>query len=218
MSDFTLSARSRNLIGKGACRRLRRLDAEVPAIVYGGKKPPQSIAILHKELYHQLQQEAFSSHIISLVIDGKKQDVILKDLQRHPVRDAILHADFQLIDKAQKIHTRVPLHFINEDNCVGVKLQGGTISHTMTELEITCLPKNLPEFIEVDMIQVEEGQILHLSDIELPEGVDSVALLHGDHPIASVHIYKQVEEEETPEAVEEGEGEEQQEGEDEDDQ
>jgi len=210
MSDFELNAKVREDMGKGASRRLRRLADEIPAIIYGGKKAPQNISMLHKDLAHALENEAFYSHVIVINVDGKAEDVIIKDLQRHPAKARILHADFLRVDKNQKLTVRAPLHFINEDNCVGVKMQGGVISHSMTELEISCLPADLPEYLEVDMTEVEIDQIVHISDIKLPKGVESVALSHGeDHdlPVAAIHKPKAVEEEptEAPEAPE-GEG------------
>ncbi|GAB1262538.1 50S ribosomal protein L25/general stress protein Ctc [Aurantivibrio plasticivorans] len=188
--DFTLDANARADVGKGASRRLRREAAQVPAIIYGGKKKPENVSILHKDLMKQLENEAFYSHIITLNVDGKAQDVILKDLQRHPAKPQVLHADFLRVSKSQKLHTKVPLHFINEASSKGVKMQGGVVSHSMTELDITCLPQNLPEFIEVDLAEVEVGQIIHISDLKLPKGVESVALSHGeDHdlPVASIN-------------------------------
>ena len=187
--DFILDAQTREDAGKGASRRLRR-RALVPAIVYGGNKDPQNIAIESKELIKHLEHEAFYSHIISLNIAGKNEDVILKDLQRHPAKAIILHADFLRVSKNQKFTTNVPLHFINEDTAKGVKLQGGVISHSMTQLEISCLPADLPEYIEVDLINVEIGQIVHISDLTLPKGVESVALAHGedyDLPVVAIN-------------------------------
>jgi len=207
MSDFELNAKSREDLGKGASRRLRRLANEVPAIVYGGKKSkPQNVSLLHKDLAHALENEAFYSHVISLIVDGKAEDVILKDLQRHPAKAIIMHADFQRVNKKQKLTVRAPIHFTNEDTCVGVKMQGGAISHSMTELEISCLPADLPEFIEVDMTDVEVDQIVHISDIALPAGVESVALSHNsDLPVAAIHTPKgSSEDEETAAAPEEG--------------
>lgn len=188
--DFTLEASARADVGKGASRRLRREAAQVPAIIYGGKKKPANITVPHKDLMKQLENEAFYSHIITLNVDGKGEDVILKDLQRHPAKQQILHADFLRVSKSQKLHTKVPLHFINEASSKGVKMQGGVVSHSMTELDITCLPQNLPEFIEVDLATVEVGQIIHISDLKLPTGVESVALSHGaDHdlPVAAIN-------------------------------
>ena len=213
--DFKLNVKVRNDMGKGASRRLRRLANEVPAIIYGGKKAPQNISLAQNEFEKALANEAFYSHIITLDVDGKSEDVILKDLQRHPAKPVVLHADFLRVSKTKKLQVKAPLHFINEDTCVGVKLGGGLISHSMTELDISCLPANLPEYIEVDVAAVEIGQILHISDIVLPKGVESVALGQGeghDLPIFTINKPKAVEEEvedttEAPEGEAEGEGE-----------
>jgi len=184
-TDFTLNAEVRDNTGKGASRRLRRLDNLVPAIVYGTGKDPQNITLQHNELSKALENEAFYSHVINLNVAGESQDVLLKDLQRHPSKPFIMHADFLRVDKTKKVHVKVPLHFLNEEACVGVKMGGGIISHSMTELEISCLPSDLPEYLEVDMIDVELGSIVHISDVKLPEGVESVALAHGsDHDLA----------------------------------
>ena len=199
MVDFVLNAKDRSELGKGASRRLRRLAKEVPAIVYGGKSAAQSIALSHNELSHALSNEAFYSHVLTLNIDDKSQDVILKDVQRHPAKPIILHVDFLRIDKTQKLTTRVPLHYVNEEACVGVKVEGGLIAHTMIDLEIECLPANLPEYIEVDMLEIALGQTVHISDLPIPTGVESVALQHGeDHdlPVASVNKRKEIIEEE----------------------
>ena len=211
--DFTLDVTIREDSGKGASRRLRRESNLVPAIIYGGRKNPQPISIKFNEFVKHLENEAFYSHIITLNVDGKAEDVILKDLQRHPAKTVIYHADFLRVSKTKKFATKVPLHFINETTSKGVKLQGGQVSHNMTELEITCLPANLPEFIEVDLQDVELGQTLHISDLNLPEGVESVALNHGaDHdlPVANIHKVKgaAVEDESESDGEEEGEGEE----------
>ncbi|UTA47469.1 50S ribosomal protein L25/general stress protein Ctc [Simiduia sp. 21SJ11W-1] len=192
MSDaFTLNAEKRDVEGKGASRRLRRLAEKVPAIIYGGKSKPQNIQIDHKDLVHHLENEAFYSHIISLVVDGKAEDVILKDLQRHPAKPVVLHADFQRVVRGQKMHVRVPLHFINEATAKGVKQGGGIVSHLLTDLEINVLPKDLPEFIEVDVADLGVGESLHISDIKLPKGVESLALAQGgDHDLPVVSIIK----------------------------
>jgi len=208
-NDFQLDAKARNDIGKGASRRLRRLSNELPGIIYGGKNPPQKITLSHKELDKALQNEAFYSHIITLSVEGKTEEVILKDLQRHPAKPVILHADFLRISKTQKFTTKVPIHFINEDVCVGVKVGGGNITRSMTELDILCLPADLPEYIEVDVAEVEIGHIVHISDINLPKGVESVALNHGeerDSPIFTVNQPKlEVAEEELSDQQPEGE-------------
>lgn len=190
--DFVLHAQTREDQGKGASRRLRR-QGLVPSVIYGGSKDPQSISLISKDFLKQLENEAFYSHIITLDVAGKTEDVILKDLQRHPAKSIVLHADFLRVSKNQKLTTRVPLHFVNEETAKGVKLQGGILSHTMTDLEISCLPADLPEFIEVDVADLELDGILHISDLALPKGVESVALAHGeDHnlPVASIHKAK----------------------------
>lgn len=205
--DFVVNAVSREESGKGASRRLRRVENNVPAIVYGGRKKPQNISINAFEMSKHLESEAFYSHIITLNVDGKQEEVILKDLQRHPAKEHAMHADFLRVSKTKKFVTKVPLHFINEESCIGVKTQGGTISHSINELEISCLPANLPEFIEVDVVNLEVGQTLHISDITLPKGVESVALNHGsdhDHPIAAIQKARGAAEDENSEEESEG--------------
>ena len=195
-TNFTINAKSREDTGKGASRRLRRLTGEVPAIIYGGKKDAEKISILHKDITKALENDAVYSSIISLSIDGKAEDTIIKDIQRHPAKQIILHMDFLRVSKTTKLQTRVPLNFINEDTCVGVKLGGGLIAHTMTDIEVSCLPKDLPESIDVDMAEVDVGQIVHLSDLTLPDGVESVSLSQGadyDLTVATVNKQKTVE-------------------------
>ena len=207
MVDFVLNAKARSDIGKGASRRLRRLDNQVPAIIYGLGETPENISLASNELSHALENEAFYSHIIELSVDSKKQNVILKDVQRHPAKIEILHVDFLRVDLTQKLTIRVPLHFINEEECHGVKMEGGQISHSTNELEVECLPGDIPEYLEVDMIEITLGQTLHISDIKLPEGVASVALSHGeDHdlPIAAVVKSKAIEEDEDVASAEGG--------------
>jgi large subunit ribosomal protein L25 len=190
-TDFTLHAKGRDDTGKGASRRLRRLAGEIPAIVYGGKKDPAKITLTHKDVAKALDNEAFYSSIVALDIDGSSEDVIIKDVQRHPAKKIILHLDFFRVSKTTVLQTKVPLHFINEDTCPGVKLGGGIVAHTMTDIEILCLPKHLPEYIEVDMAEVDIGDIVHISDIILPEGVESVALnLGSDHDLSVATINK----------------------------
>jgi large subunit ribosomal protein L25 len=189
--DFVLNAEVRDDSGKGASRRLRREQGLVPAIIYGGKKEPAQISVPHKDLVKQLENEAFYSHIVTLNIGSDAEQVILKDLQRHPAKPVILHADFLRVSADQKLHTKVPLHFINEASSKGVKLQGGIVTHNITELDITCYPKDLPEFIEVDVAELEIGHSLHISELKLPEGVESVDLAHGtEHDLAVVTISK----------------------------
>ncbi|MHA6494046.1 50S ribosomal protein L25/general stress protein Ctc [Pseudomonas borbori] len=188
MTDFSLNAEVRSDLGKGASRRLRRNVAMVPAVIYGGEKAPQSISLLAKELAKLLENEAAFSHVLNLTVDGKKESVLIKALQRHPAKGFVLHADFVRVIAGQKLTAHVPLHFINESTSVGVK-KGGEVLHSTNEVDVSCLPKDLPEFIEVDMAKVEVDQTVHLSDIKLPKGVELVALAHGsDLPVASIHM------------------------------
>jgi large subunit ribosomal protein L25 len=192
-TNFVINARSREDTGKGASRRLRHQSGEVPAIIYGGKKHAEKISILHKDITKALENEAVYSSIISLSIDGKAEDTIIKDIQRHPAKQVILHLDFLRVSKTTKLQTRVPLNFLNEDICIGVKMSGGLIAHTMTDIEVSCLPKDLPESIDVDMEQIDIGQIVHLSDIKMPSGVESVSLSQGaeyDLTVATVNKQK----------------------------
>ncbi len=187
--EFELNATARTDLGKGASRRLRRLADLVPAIIYGEGKDPINISIPHKDIQKALSNEAFFSHIITLVVGKKKEQVVIKDLQRHPAKPRIMHADFQRVSADHAITVQVPLHFINEDKCKGVKLGGGSIIKAMTELQVSCLPKDLPEFIEVDMIDLGVGEAIHISQITLPKGVTSIDLAHGhdaDNSIVSV--------------------------------
>lgn len=189
MSDaFELNCSVREEQGKGASRRLRRLNNLIPAILYGGDKEPVSLTISHDDIFHATENEAFFSHIITLNIDSKKEKAVIKALQRHPAKPFIVHADFLRVSDKQAITVRVPIHFINEEKCVGVKMGGGNILRTLNEIEISCLPGDLPEYIEVDMLEVDVGESVHLSDITLPEGVTSVALSHGDDSDLSVAI------------------------------
>ena len=192
-TNFVINARSREDTGKGASRRLRRQSGEVPAIIYGGKKHAEKISILHKDITKALENEAVYSSIISLSVDGKAEDTIIKDIQRHPAKQVILHLDFLRVSKTTKLQTRVPLNFLNEDICIGVKMGGRLIAHTMTDIEVSCLPKDLPESIDVDMEQIDVGQIVHLSDIKMPSGVESVSLSQGaeyDLTVATVNKQK----------------------------
>jgi large subunit ribosomal protein L25 len=190
MSDaiFNLDAKIRTDLGKGASRRLRHADL-VPAIVYGGEEAPLSITLEHNKVIQAQEFEAFYSHVLTLNVDGKSVEVLLKDVQRHPYKPKIMHMDFQRVIAGQDVHTSVPLHFVNEASSAAVK-GGGVAEHHVTEVEITCLPKDLPEFIEVDMANIELGQTLHLSDLTLPAGVSSVELAKGDdaHDLAVVTV------------------------------
>ena len=197
---FELNCELRTDLGKGASRRLRRLNGSIPAVLYGGGQDPLSLTIPHKDIARATANEAFFAHIITLHIGKEKQQAVIKALQRHPAKPFILHADFLRVSDTVEITVNVPIHFLNEDTCKGVKLGGGSILKSLTEIEITCLPKNLPEYIEVDMLNLDIGDLIHLSDIKLPEGVTSVALSHGeemDHNVAAVHAPR-TEVEETP--------------------
>jgi large subunit ribosomal protein L25 len=190
MSDnIVIQATTRTDLGKGASRRLRRISGLMPAIIYGGKSKPESISIPHKDMIKAAENEALFSSVIDVDVEGKISHVIIKDLQRHPAKQIIQHVDFLRVDMKKALTVHVPLHFINEDKCHGVKMEGGRVQHSMVEIEVSCLPKDLPEYIEVDMIEATLGAIIHISDIILPKGVESVALSHGeDHdlPVASI--------------------------------
>jgi len=204
---FELQAQVRDIKGKGASRRLRRSQDLVPAIVYGGEEDATSIMIKHKEVLKAIQYEAFFSHILTLHIDGKPQKVVIKDMQRHPYKPIIIHMDFLRVSSKQKIHMNVPIHFLNEEESPGVD-DGGVVSHSMKEIEVICLPSDLPEYIEVDIGKLNLDESIHLSDIKAPQGVEFVAISHGEDPdIASVHMPKIIEEPTEEEVEEEAEGE-----------
>ncbi len=184
MTDFILNAQARTDLGKGASRRLRHA-ASIPAVVYGGNKDAESVTILTKEITKLFDNEAAFSHVIELNVDGVKQNVIIKAMQRHPSKQFIMHADFVRVVAGQKLTAIVPVHFINEEAPVK---KGGEISHVVSEIEVSCEAKDLPEFIEVDLAAAEIGSIIHLSDLKAPKGVEFVALAHGDDKaVANVH-------------------------------
>ena len=185
--EFELNCTVRTDLGKGASRRLRRLNGDIPAVLYGGGEDPVSLTISHKDIAKATENEAFFSHIITLNVGKKKQKAVIKALQRHPAKAILMHADFQRVSDKVQITVNVPIHFLNEDKCAGVKTGGGSIIKTLNEIEIHCLPKDLPEFIEVDMLLLEIGEAVHLADITLPTGVASVALASGnDLSVATV--------------------------------
>jgi large subunit ribosomal protein L25 len=200
--NFEVIAETRTDLGKGASRRLRHAD-KVPGVVYGSGEPV-SITMAHSDMLKHVANEAFFSHVLDLQIDGKSEMAIVRDMQRHPAKQIIMHIDFMRVKKGVALHMNVPLHFINEDICAGVKVGGGLLSHLITEIEIACLPKDLPEFIEVDVATLELGSTLHMSEIVLPKGITSVALSHGeDHDMGVVTCSKPrgAEEEESTEAA-----------------
>ncbi|MGH6634921.1 MAG: 50S ribosomal protein L25/general stress protein Ctc [Gammaproteobacteria bacterium] len=192
MSQLELSAEKREPKGKGANRRLRRLG-KVPAIVYGAGKEPQALQVDAFELTRHLSAEAFYSSVLALKTGQDKERVVVKEIQRHPYKQQILHLDLQRIDETEKITMRVPIHFINEDKCLGVKQQGGVISRVANDVEVLCLPKDLPEYIEVDLAALIIGETIHLGEINLPSGVEIAHLTHGGdpaQPVVSVHTPK----------------------------
>lgn len=172
----------RNLQGTGASRRLRN-SGKTPGIVYGAAVEPQLIELDHNALWHALKKEAFHSSILDLEVAGKSQPVLLRDVQYHPFRQLVLHVDFQRVDPKKKLHTKVPVHFMNQESNPAVKLGGAIISHVVTEVEIECLPADLPEFVELDLAKVETGQSLHAKDITLPKGVSLVAHIESENPV-----------------------------------
>jgi len=184
-TDFVIVAEKRDDLGKGASRRLRHQD-KTPGILYGSNQDPEAITVSHDLLVKSLQNEAFYSHVLTVKIGDQECKAVLKDLQRHAYKPKILHLDLQRVDEDTKIHMAVPLHFLGADVAPGVKL-GGLLSHSLAELEITCKPKDLPEYIEVDVSQLNTGDTLHISDLLLPAGVKSIELSHGhDLPVATL--------------------------------
>jgi large subunit ribosomal protein L25 len=214
MSDnISLNAEPRSDSGKGASRRLRH-QGLVPAIVYGGKFDPVQISIDHNVFLHELEKQTIYTQVVDLKMGDKTQEVILRDLQRHPYKNKIMHADFFRIDKNTPIKVVVPVHVLNAEDCVGVKMDGGMMTQLVTEVEIIALPKDLPEHLEIDALDLHLGDILHLTDIDLPEGVEIVALTyledvedieHDDHNVGVLSVVKtreEVIEDEAPEAPE----------------
>jgi len=203
MTDlFTLDAEVRTDLGKGASRRLRHAN-KVPAILYGEGKESVSLTLEHKNVYRAQQEEAFYSHVLTLNIDGKPVECLIKDMQRHPFKQVVMHMDFMRIDATHAVHVNAPIHFINEDEA---EKKGGKISHNVNEIAISCLPADIPEFIEVDVAGLEVGQTLHLSDVTLPKGVTSDELAKGeshDQAVASLNAPKGSNDEDSEEAAEE---------------
>jgi large subunit ribosomal protein L25 len=192
---FELEAEDRESFGRSGCRRLRG-GGKVPAVVYGAGQTPRSVALDHNTLLRQMSREAFYTSILTLKLPGGPQSVVVKDVQRHPARPEVLHLDFQRIVEDEEITLHVPIHFVGEALAKGVKDQGGVLQHLMTDVEISCLPRHLPEYLELDVTRLELNQILHLSDLPLPEGVELVALTHGqDQPVVAINPPRREEEE-----------------------
>jgi large subunit ribosomal protein L25 len=183
--QFEMTAQARTLQGSGASRRLRRAG-KVPGIIYGGDAAPQPIELDHKDLFLNLKKEAFHSSILNLMVGGKKQQVLLRDTQMHAYKPQVLHVDFQRVSATEEVHILVPLHFINEETSPGVKLAGGLVNHVITEVDVQCLPKDLPEFIEVDISALDVGEVIHLSEIKLPKGVKLASHAADDAVVVGV--------------------------------
>ena len=197
MAKFELAAELREDLGKGASRRLRRLN-KIPAVLYGAGRPAWSLTLKENQLMRNLQEEAFYAAIIELTLDGKKQKVFLRDLQRHPAKQLVLHVDMQRVRDDVEMTVVLPIHFLNEEEAHGVKMEGGRIQRNLSDIEIVCLPGVLPEYIELDLEGLNVGDALHLSDLKMPEGVRSTELELGeghDHAIVSCYIPKVIEEE-----------------------
>ena len=202
-----ITANERALKGTGASRRLRH-SGKTPGILYGGKNDAKSIELDSKELMMKFKHEAFHASILTLSLDGKSEKVLLRDYQLHPVKDNILHIDFQRIDENKKLNVKIPFHFMNQEVAPGVKIEGGIVSHIMIDVDISCLPKDLPAYIEVDLINLSIGDSIHLSEIKVPEGVELTGLSEeNDQIITSISKPKVVVEEViTPEEAEGDEG------------
>jgi large subunit ribosomal protein L25 len=198
--QLEFKANKRDGQGTGASRRLRR-TGRVPGILYGGPTAPQQIDIDHNELFQLLRKEAFYSSVLNVNLEGKVEMCLLRDVQRHPYRPVILHADFQRVDATHKLHQKVPLHFVNADISPGVKLSGGMVQHVMSDLDVRCLAKDLPAFIEVDLKDMTTGHSLHVSELKLPAGVEAV-LHKGEDPVVATVIVRGGKAEEEVAAVE----------------
>lgn len=186
-SVFEFVAEARSVTGSAAAKVVRR-QGKVPAVIYGGNVDPEMLLLDHNDLLKHLAHEAVYSHVLDVTVDGKTEKAVLKHIQRHPAKPQILHIDFLRVDDSHKLKVHVPLHFINEASSIGVK-KGGVITHSMTDVEVLCMPSALPEYIEVDMAAVDVGATLHLSDLVLPQGVEIPELLHGhehDHPVVQI--------------------------------
>ncbi|MEM9323335.1 MAG: 50S ribosomal protein L25/general stress protein Ctc [Pseudomonadota bacterium] len=180
MADkIDLVAELREDQGKGASRRLRR-EGKVPAILYGAGRPPRAISLQHNKLIRALEDESFYSSVLNIKVGDKNQETILKDVQRHPAKPQILHIDLQRIVAGEAIRMSVPVHFLNEESAVGVKTQGGILNKMLNEVDVQCLPKDLPEYLEIDVAELEIGGLLNLSDLKLPKGVELIDLSHGE--------------------------------------
>ena len=200
MNEFEVVAQPRTALGTNASRRLRR-SGQVPAILYGGDQGPKPLSLEENRIRKQIENEAFAAHVLTVKVEGEESQAVLKSVHRDPVTDQVIHMDFQRISASSEIHMHVPLHFINEEDCPG-KRAGGIVTHLLVEVEMGCLPKDLPEYIEVDMAPLDVGDSLHLSELVLPEGVHIMTLAHNpdnDQPVVSVQHPQKLEVEEVAE-------------------
>jgi large subunit ribosomal protein L25 len=200
MASIEFTAFARNTEGRGASRRMRK-SGKAPGIVYGGKGEPTPIELDHNALIHALRNEAFHASILTMKLDGGATKVLLRDVQMHPFKNEVMHVDFQRIDENRKIHMKVPLHFINAEVSPAVKVSGAIVSHVMTEVDVNCLPKDLPEFIQVDLSELDTGHSLHVSALKLPDGVTVVSTGKVDPVVATAVVPKAIVETEETEAA-----------------
>ena len=202
-TSFELQAESRTLLGKANSRRMRRIENKIPGVIYGAQKDTTSVTLDHNEVLKALEHEAFYSQILTVTVDGKKKEkVILRDIQRHVYKPKVLHMDFQRIKSDEALKIRIPIHFLNEDVAPGIKLEGGVVSHHISDVEISCLPADLPEFLSIDLAELKLDESIYLSQIVLPKGVTIVELTHGDEhdqAVVSIHIPQEIEEDEVSE-------------------
>lgn len=202
--SYELNAVKREEMGTGASRRLRHAD-KLPGVVYGGEEPALSIVLDHNPVYYALKEEDFHSGILTLVIDGKKQQVLLRDFQMHPYKQQVMHIDFQRVNANEPMHVHVPLHFVNAEESPAVKTQGAKITHVLNDVDVRALPANIPHFIEVDLSKIEAGGAIHLSDLKVPAGVEITQLVRGDNSTVAQAIVPRgmPEAEDAPAAAEE---------------
>ncbi len=200
---YELQAEARTNLGKGHSRRMRRLKDKIPAVIYGAGKEAQSITLSHSQVLKAIENEAFYSHILTLDVAGKKEKAVLKDMQRHAFKPKVLHMDFLRISAKDKITMHVPLHFVGEESAPGVKLDGGIISHLESSVEISCLPADLPEYIEVDVSELKLDESIHLSDLKVSKKLELLSLTHeDDKAVASIHLPRAAVEEDAEEEAE----------------
>ena len=203
MNEFEVVARPRAALGTSANRRLRR-SGQIPANLYGGGKDPTPLTLEENRIRKQIENEAFAAHILTVKVEDEESQAVLKSVHRDPVTNRVIHMDFQRISARSEIHMHVPLHFVNEEDCPG-KRAGGIVTHLLVEVEVGCLPKDLPEYIEVDMASLDVGDAVHLSELALPKGVHLMALAHNpdnDQPVVSVQPPQKLEVEEVAEEEE----------------